>query len=145
MLTLNWTGSTSVSQVLPAAASSHYYGVGIAASSFTFVSSAVAGGDVSVWECNPNVEFRAYTRGAALASSIVGFRRQILWDSTLGITLVDLAGSTGADWRVIVTGLIGIEGDTGGEVSFRFISRLGENNGSSVVVTSTTPVLAFFG
>ena len=144
MVTLDWSGSTNCQRVKASTADNFFFGVGIAAQTVSG-STAVTGSEISVWEANPMVEFRAATKGAALASSNVGLRKTLHWDSTLAINYVDLTASTAADWRVIVTGLIGNEGDTGGEVSFRFMSRLTENTGSSVAITSTSPVLAFFG
>lgn len=144
VVTLDWTGSTTAGKVVASTADNFFYGVGIAAQTVSG-STAVTNSEISVWEANPAVEFRAFTKGAALASSQVGLRKTLHWDSTLTISYVDLTASTRADNRVLITGLIGTEGDTGGEVSFRFMSRIGENIGSSVAVTSTSPVLAFFG
>lgn len=151
----NWTAQTSSNggQIVASTADSAFYIVGIAASSVAAGSSAVANQPIPVWEANPNVEFRAFTKGAALGSSQVGLHRTLHWDSTLSISYVDLTASTAADWRVVVTGvsgengvtgLMGQVGDTGGEVTFRFLSKLEGNIGSSVALTSTTPVLAFY-
>ena len=149
LVTLDWSGSTTVGRVKASTADNFFFGVGIA-NSLMSGSTAVTGvrgaaSEVTVWEANPMVEFRAFTKGAALASSHVGLRKTLHWDSTLNISYVDLTASTASDWRVIVTDLIDNENDTGGRVAFRFVSHLTENNGSSVAVTSTSPVLAFFG
>lgn len=76
---------------------------------------------IPVWEANPNVEFRAQTQGANLASSAVGKTKALVWDSTLAIHKVDLSNSTLINVRVVVTQLIDAEGDSGGAVAFRFI------------------------
>lgn len=147
MLTLDWSGSTVAGRVLPSTINGGFFmGVGIAASAVSG-STALAGGQttVDVWECNPLVEFKAVTKGATLQSSNLGLRKTLHYDSTLAIMYVDLTASTASDWRVIVTDLINAEGDSGGYVAFRFVSRVTENNGSSVAATSTSAVLAFFG
>lgn len=78
---------------------------------------------VQVWEANPIVEFRAHTQGANLQSSAVGKNKALVWDSTLTIHKVDLSNSTIANVRVRVTQLIDAEGDSGGAVAFRFLTR----------------------
>jgi hypothetical protein len=55
------------------------------------------------------------------------------------VIITGVAGENG------VTGLQGQVGDTGGQVTFKFLSRITENTGSSVAITSTTAVLAFHG
>lgn len=151
----NWTAATSTAggQIVQSTADNAFMIVGIAASSLAAGSSGTANSAIPVWEANPNVEFRAFTKGAPLGSSQIGLRRTLHWDSTLAISYVDLSASTAADWRVIVTGvngengvtgLKGDPGDTGGEVTFRFLSQLDGNIGSSIALTSTTPLLAFY-
>lgn len=142
-VTLDWTGSTTAGKVIPSTSDATFMLAGIAAATVQG-STAVTNGDLPVWEANPLVEFVANTKNGALASSHVGTHRTLHWDSTLNIAYVDLGASTKADYRVKVTQLIGNEGDTGGAVAFRFLSRLTENIGSSVAVTSTTPILAFY-
>ena len=64
-----------------------------------------------------------------------------------------MSASTAADWRVVVTKVLGpmgaggvvTEGDSGGYVAFRFFPHLEGNIGSSAALTSTSPLLAFFG
>lgn len=94
------------------------------------------GTEIPVFEANPMVEFVAYTQGAALASSAVGKPKAIVWDSTLGIHKVDLANSTAANSRVLVTELVDNEGDTGGRVAFKFLVK--------TPVGSTDNCLAFY-
>jgi hypothetical protein len=153
---LNWTAATSSNggQIVQSTADNAFMIVGIAASSMAAGSSGVANNPIPVWEANPNVEFVANTKGAPLGSSQIGLRRTLHWDSTLAIQYVDLTASTAADWRVIITGVAGENGvtglqgqvgDTGGQVTFKFLSRITENTGSSVAITSTTAVLAFHG
>lgn len=152
---LNWTVATSqTGQIVQSTADNAFQIVGIAASSLAAGSSAVANSPIPVWEANPMVEFVANTKGGALGSSMIGLRKKLVWDSTLNIVTVDVTASTATDWRVVitgmggengVTGLQGQIGDTGAQVTFRFISKLTEEVGSSVAITSTTPVLAFFG
>lgn len=142
-VTLDWTGSTTAGKVLPSTAQNTFYLVGIAAQTVGG-STAVTNGEVSVWEANPLVEFRAQTQFNTLASSHVGLHKKMMFDSTLNVEYIDLRASTAADWRVVITGLIDNEGDSGGAVSFRFLSRLTENIGSSVALTSTSPILAFY-
>lgn len=145
-LTLDWTGSTTAGLVI---ASTHAIGgapfmlVGIAAMGASG-STAATRNEIQYWEANPMVEFKAATKGATLQSSNIGQRKKLTRDSTLDIEYVDLTASTAADWRVIITGLVDAEGDSGGYVSFRFLSRLQDNIGSSIAQTSTTPLLAFF-
>ena len=45
---------------------------------------------------------------------------------------------------MVITDLINAEGDSGGYVAFKFLSRLTENIGSSIALTSTTAILAFY-
>lgn len=107
-------------------------------------SSAVGPQTVAVWEANPMVEFKATTIGAAQVSSCIGLRKALQWDSTLKIHRIDLTASTTTDWRVVITQNLGNEGDSGGYMAFRFLSKLTENIASSAAVTSTSPVLAFY-
>lgn len=95
---------------------------------------------VPVWECNPQVEFRARTRNGTLASTMAGSPRDLLWDSTLHIHLVNAGASSfaGTPVRVIVTELIDAIGDSGGAVAFRFPTR---DVTSSL---STANILAFY-
>lgn len=143
-VTLDWTGSTTAGKVLASTAVNHFMLVGIAAQEVKG-STAVTNSEISVWEADPAVEFRAVTKGATLASSHVGLRKKLMWDSTLGIEYVDLTASTAADWRVVITDLIDAEGDSGGAVAFRFLTKLTESIGSSAAITSTTAILAFRG
>lgn len=146
VVTLNYTGSTSVGQIVASTAaaptSPHFYTVGVAGSSFTFTSSAVTPPVMAVWDANPLCEFRAQTKGAALASSHVGLRRALAWDSTLNVNYVDLGTSTAVDWRVVITGIVENEGSSGGSVSFRFLSHLAGQVNSTI--ESSTPLLAFY-
>ena len=143
MVTLDWTGSTTAGKIKASTADNFFFGVGIAAQAVSG-SSAVTNGELSIWEANPNVEFKAVTKGAVLASSHLGLHKTLHWDSTLTINYVDLGASTATDWRVVVTDLLDAEGDSGGYVAFRFLSHLTDNIGSSVALTSTSPVLAFY-
>lgn len=148
-LTLDWTGSTVAGRVLPSTANGPmFFTVGIAASPVSG-STALAGGQttVEIWESNPLVEFAAVTKGATIASSHTGLHKTLHYDSTLAIMYVDLTASTASDWRVVVTDINAkgsAEGDSGGYVAFRFLSKLTENVGSSIAITSTSPVLAFY-
>ena len=112
--------------------------VGVAAESPSLGGSSTntRGTVISVWEANPSVEFRANTFNGLLASSNVGKMKEIKWDSTLSIHLIDLGGSTAASVRAIVTGLIDAEGDSGGAVSFRFLT--------TDPSTISAPFLAFY-
>lgn len=142
LVTTNWTGSTSAGQVVQSSAVNSFYGVGIAASSFTFVSSAVTPLPMSVWDANPMVEFAARTGLATLQSSHIGLRKKLMWDSTLNIHFVDLTASTATDWRVVITDLIDQPGDSGGLVAFRFLTHGAEQWNSTIA--SSTPLLAFY-
>lgn len=117
-----------------------FYLAGIAAETQSG-SSAVAGTPVSVWECNPNVEFKAVTKAGTLQSSQVGLTKTLHWDSTLNIAYVDLSASTATDHRVIVTQLLDQQGDSGGYVAFRFLTNRREQGST---VNSSTPFLAFY-
>lgn len=143
--------STSAGQIIPGAAlgTAAVQNVGIAAAAAVNTSSAVTGPAFPIWEANPMVEFKAISKGAAVGSSHIGLRRSLQWDSTLNVQYVDLTASTAADWRVVVTEILPaqtghVEGDSGCYVAFKFLPHLVENIGSSVALTSTTPILAFF-
>jgi len=105
-------------------------------------SSAVTGQPVQVWEANPMVEFKAITKGGAQASSVVGLRKALAWDSTLKVAYIDLTASTATDWRVVVTQNLGAEGDSGGYMAFRFIGHLAGQILSTI--ESSSPLLAFY-
>lgn len=146
--------STAAGQLIPGAAlgSANVLNVGIASANGANPanSSAVANLPIPVWEANPHVEFRAISKGAPIGSSHLGLRRSLAWDSTLNVQYVDLTASTAADWRVVVTetleGLTGhAAGDSGCYVAFKFLSKLEGSIGSSVAITSTSPLLAFNG
>lgn len=83
-------------------------------------------GSLMVWEANPMVEFKAWTRFGLLTSTIVATQRELTRDSTLNIDLVMLGASSLATPLnpVLVTGLIDSPGDSGGAVTFRFISTM---------------------
>lgn len=98
--------------------------VGIAAEAYSSNDSTGANDHVlSFWAANPMVEFRAQTQGAALASSLVGAVKAIVWDSTLTIHKIDATNSTTLNVRALVTQLIDNIGDTGGAVAFRFLTN----------------------
>jgi len=104
-------------------------------------STATRGNEISVWEANPLIEFRAQTQGATLQSSSVGKTKAIVWDSTLTIHKVDLSNSTLINVRVVVTQLIDNIGDSGGAVAFRFLAQTPPAGDSTV----SRSVLAFYG
>jgi hypothetical protein len=144
-VTLDYTeaGNTSnASHVKASTGDNTFYLVGIAAQTVSG-STATEGNDISVWEANPMQEFRAVTKAATLQSSHVGLCKTLHWDSTLAIAYVDLSASTASDFRVLVTGLLPnySQGDSGGEVSFRFLTN-SYNQGSTRL--SSTPYLAFY-
>ena len=148
---LSSAGSIAVGQVVAldyrGVSTSFHKVYGVAASSFAQVStqgpvvgiacsSASAATDhnksISIWEANPQCEFKAVTKGGTLESSHVGSPRTLAWDSTLSIAYVDLGASTAADNRVIVTDLVDAIGDSGGFVAFRFMtSDYNSTNNSS--------------
>lgn len=152
-VTLDYTAnSTNAGQIKGSSAAGFLLLVGIAGANSAAGSSATASNPIPVWEANPSQEFVAYSIGGVVVSSLVGLRKKLHWDSTLGISVVDVGASTAADWRVIITGvpgvngktgLVGEHGDSGAQVTFRFISALAENTNSTV--PSSTPLLAFFG
>lgn len=84
-------------------------------------------GATVVWEANPNVEFKAWTRGGLITSSIVGQTKELVRDSTLNIDLINLGASSLATAikPVIITSLIDNAGDSGGAVTFRFNTSSG--------------------
>lgn len=143
VLTLDYTeaGNTSNAQYVKGSTSAdnHFYCVGISAE--VVPSTALIGQPISVWECNPLVEFKAVTKFGTLQSSQVGLTKTLHRDSTLDIAYVDLSGSTAADNRVLITQLIDQQGDSGGYVSFRFLTN-SYRQGSTVL--SSTPYLAFY-
>lgn len=142
-VTLDFTeaGNSSVNQYVKGSTSiASFYLAGIAAEQGN-QSSAVIGTPVSVWECNPLVEFKAATINGTLQSSQVGLTKKLMFDSTLNIEVVDLTASTAADHRVVITQLIDNQGDSGGYVAFRFLPNRADQ-GSTVL--SSTPFLAFY-
>jgi hypothetical protein len=145
MVTLDYTeagNSTAAGQVKASTGDNFFYGVGIAGETVPAgtISSAVVT-NISVYEANPMVEFRAVTKGANLSNSVVGRTATLHYDSTLAIQYVDLTGSTASDHRVVITGLIDSQGDSGGYVTFRFNSDRREQGST---INSSTPFLAFF-
>ena len=149
-VTLLGGASTSAGQIQPSS-NATFNLVGIAGAAVAAGSSATRNSAIPVYEANPNVEFVANTIGAPVGSSHVGTRKALHWDSTLAIAVVDLVTSTGADARVVitsvpgeneVTGLQGELGDSGAQVTFRFITNLAGVNGSTIV--SSSPLLAFY-
>ena len=153
-VTLDYTAnSTNVGKIKASSADATWFLVGLAGQGST-VSSGVEPQPIPVCEANPMVEFVANTIGGVVVSSVIGLRKKLTWDSTLNIAVVDVSASSAADWRVIVTGCNGVNGqtglqgdlgDSGAQVLFRFLPSLTENVGSSIALTSTTPTLAFFG
>lgn len=95
------------------------------------LASTVAGaggiGTIMVYEANPNVEFKAWTRFGLLTSTIVSQPKELTRDSTLNIDLINLATSSLATPAkcVIITSLIDASGDSGGAVTFRFNTSSG--------------------
>lgn len=117
--------------------------VGIAAEGpgINALSSTNAQGTViPVWEANPNVEFRVHTRKGLLNSTLVGQYRDLEWDSTLTIHLINVGASALAtpQPRVVITGLIDASGDSGGAVLVRFMTK------DASVAGSTARILAFY-
>jgi hypothetical protein len=134
-------GNSSVNQYIKGSTSAdnHFYCVGIAAEAAP--STALIGQVISVWECNPLVEFKAVTKFGTLQSSQVGLTKTLHRDSTLDIAYIDLSASTAADNRVTITQLIDAQGDSGGYVAFRFLTN-SYSQGSTRI--SSTPYLAFY-
>jgi len=84
---------------------------------------------ISVWDCNPNCEFKAWTRGGLITSTLVGSCRPVVRDTTLNIDLIALGASalnTPANFA-IVTAIADpyVSGDSGGAVIFRFNTSSG--------------------
>ena len=87
-------------------------------------STNVQGTLIPVWDANPSIEFRGRTKNGLLNSTLVGQVHDILWDSTMHVFLVNVgASSVGGAPRVLVTGLIDNSGDSGGAVTFKFITH----------------------
>lgn len=125
----------------PAVASTAIVGIAAEGPATTSPSSTNTQGTfIPVWEANPNVEFVARTRNGLLNSTCVGQAKEIWWDSTLNIHLINIGASSLATPmpRVIVTGLIDNSGDSGGRVAFRFMTH---DRTSSL---STASLLAFY-
>lgn len=143
-MTLDYTladATTNAGYVKASTADNTFYLVGIAGSAASGSSATVGVTEVQVYEANPMQEFQANTKGGAVTSSLVGTARTLHWDSTLNIAYVDVTGSTAADNRVVVTQLLGTQGDTGGPVAFRFISDRREQGST---INSSSPFLAFY-
>lgn len=122
--------------------------VGICAETYAATpnSSATTPNAISVWEANPNVEFIAVNSGIC-ASSNIGKRMPLVWDSTLRIEMIQVAISTATDSRVLITGILpgktgNVDGDSGTYSIFRFMTHLGDQVGSTVM--SSSPLLAFY-
>lgn len=142
-VTLDYTeagNTTNAAYVKGSSAINHFYLAGVVAENGN-QSSAVASTPVSVWECNPLVEFKAASINGTLQSSHVGLTKKLMFDSTLNIEVVDLTASTAADHRVVITQLLDNVGDSGGYVAFRFVPNRADQ-GSTVL--SSTPFLAFY-
>lgn len=121
-----------------------FYIAGIAAQAVSGSTSTYRN-EVTVWEANPMVEFSAVTKGATLQSSVVGMTKKITHDSTLNIAYVQLAASTAAEHRVVITQLLDAAGDSGGRVAFRFLPSIsGTIQGTTATYNSSTPILAFY-
>lgn len=88
-------------------------------------STNVQGTLIPIWDANPSIEFRGRTRNGLLNSTIVGEVKDILWDSTLHIHLVNVGASSlsAPAPRVLITGLLDNSGDSGGAVTFKFITK----------------------
>lgn len=147
-VTLDYTeaGNTSNAGYIKASTGDNtFYLAGIAAEGASGSSAVNGVTAISVWECNPQVEFRAVTKAGTIQSSHVGLTKTLHWDSTLAIAYVDLSASTAGDHRVVVTQMSvanGIlQGDSGAEVAFRFLTN-SYRQGSTVL--SSTPYLAFY-
>lgn len=80
-----------------------------------------------VYDANPNVEFKAWTRFGTLQSTNVGAIYEFTRDSTLNIDLINLSASSLATPAkcALVTSLIDSIGDSGGAVTFRFNTSSG--------------------
>lgn len=144
VVTLDYTeaGNTSnASYVKASTGDNHFYAAGIAAEAAQGSTCVVGVSAISVWECNPQVEFKAVTKAGTLQSSQVGLTKTLHFDSTLNIAYVDLSASTAADHRVIVTDLLDAQGDSGGYVAFKFLTN-SYRQGSTI--SSSTPYLAFY-
>ena len=121
--------------------------VGVALEAASGNSTGNVNSTISVAEANPAVEFRAFTKGDAMVSSLIGKTRSYAFDSTLRIYYVDLANATTADARVVITrmgaaaGLQGALGDTGGECAFRFLRATAV---ADSVSTASHSVLAYY-
>ena len=145
LLTTGGLGTTNAHRVQPIISTGGLAAtdiVGIAAEAWTFTSSATTPASITVWEANPAVEFRVVALGAVLASSNVGQRKALGYDSAKDHLWVNLGTSTATDHRVVITGLIDAAGDSGGAVSVRFLTHLGDQVASTVM--SSSPLLAFY-
>lgn len=143
-VTLDYTeadNTSNASYVKASSADNTFYLAGIAAGTVSGSTATVGVTTISVHEANPMVEFKAVTKGATLQSSQVGLTKTLHWDSSLNIAYVDLTASTAGDHRVVLTGMVDAQGDSGGYVSFRFI---GNSFRQGSTVTSSTPYLAFY-
>lgn len=112
--------------------------VGIAAEALS--TATVGQTTIPVYEANPMQEFSAVTKGGTLTDTNVGSARTLQFDSTLNIHWVDLAASTAADNRILVTQLIDAVGDSGGRVAFRFLT----NFTAPSTLVSSNAFLAFY-
>lgn len=147
-VTLDYTeaGQTSnASYVKASTADNTFYLAGIAAEAASGSTAVNGVTSISVWECNPQAEFKAVTKGGTIQSSHCALTKTLHWDSTLNIAYVDLSASTAADHRVVITQAVGVDGaaqgDSGAYVAFRFMTN-SYRQGSTI--SSSTPYLAFF-
>lgn len=102
---------------------------------------------IPVWEANPMVEFRVNSRKGLLNSTMVGQVKDLEWDSTLNIHLINAGASvlTVPMPRVVVTGLIDNVGDSGGAVSVRFLTHDPTLTSTAVGAGIMAPkILAFY-
>jgi hypothetical protein len=147
-VTLDFTeaGQTSnASYVKASTADNTFYLAGIAGEAASGVGAVNGVTMISVWECNPLVEFKAVTKAGTIQSSHAGLTKTLHFDSTLNIAYVDLSASTASDHRVVITQAVGVDGasqgDSGAYVAFRFI---GDSRRQGSTIVSSTPYLAFY-
>ncbi len=142
-VTLDYTeaGNTSnAGYIKGSTANAFFYGVGFSAGTVSGSSAVNGVTGVSVWLANPNCEFSAVTKGGTLQSSHVGLTKTLQRDSSLDIAYVDLGASTATNHRVIITQLLGEQGDSGARVAFCFMQ---DNREQGSTVNSSSPYLAF--
>jgi len=113
---------------VPNVLSTAFLGVAVEASADvgSTIGAASEGGGSKLVICVANKDtefvFPSKATGAQHASSLVGQRRAIGYDSTLSMFYIDVANSTGGDASLVITELVDDAGTSNGRIAAKFLS-----------------------